>query len=115
MQTQKQSMNKLELLREKSRLAELGGGEARLEKQRASGKMTARERIEFLLDEDSFEEFDKFVVHRSTDFGLEKQKFPGDGVITGHGLINGREVFVFRAGFYGFWRLAYRNTRSKNL
>lgn len=98
-QTQEQSMNKLELMQEKSRLAELGGGAARLEKQRAAGKMTARERIEFFLDEGSFEEFDKFVVHRSTDFGLEKQKFMGDGVITGHGLVDGREVFVFAQDF----------------
>jgi propionyl-CoA carboxylase beta chain len=102
MQPKRQSMNKLELLEEKSRLAELGGGEARLEKQRATGKMTARERIEFLLDENSFEEFDKFVVHRSTDFGLEEQKYPGDGVITGHGLIDGREVFVFAQDFTVF-------------
>jgi propionyl-CoA carboxylase beta chain len=93
MQPKQESFTKLELLREKSRLAEEGGGEARLEKQRATGKMTARERIEFLLDENSFEEFDKFVVHRSTDFNLEKQKYLGDGVITGHGLIDGREVF----------------------
>lgn len=95
-------MNKLELLQEKSQLAETGGGAARLEKQKASGKMTARERIEFLLDENSFEEFDKFVVHRSPDFGLEKQKFLGDGVVTGHGLINGREVFVFAQDFTVF-------------
>ena len=99
MQPKAKSMNKLELLQEKSRLAEQGGGAARLEKQRASGKMTARERLEFLLDEGSFEEFDKFVVHRSTDFGLDKQKFPGDGVVTGHGLIDGREVFVFAQDF----------------
>jgi Acetyl-CoA carboxylase, carboxyltransferase component (subunits alpha and beta) len=92
-------MTKLELLQEKSRIAEQGGGAARLEKQRASGKMTARERIEFLLDEGSFEEFDKFVVHRSSDFGLDKQKYPGDGVVTGHGLIDGREVFVFAQDF----------------
>ncbi|MDQ3749584.1 MAG: acyl-CoA carboxylase subunit beta [Acidobacteriota bacterium] len=92
-------MNKLELLREKSLLAEQGGGAERLEKQRASGKLTARERIEFLLDDDTFEEFDKFVVHRSTDFGLENQKYLGDGVITGHGLIDGREVFVFAQDF----------------
>lgn len=95
-------MNKFELLREKSRLAELGGGQARVEKQKASGKMTARERIEFLLDEGSFEEFDKFVVHRSSDFGLEKQKYLGDGVVTGHGLIDGREVFVFAQDFTVF-------------
>jgi propionyl-CoA carboxylase beta chain len=101
-QTQEKSMDKLEMLREKSRLAELGGGTARIEKQRASGKMTARERIEFFLDEGSFEEFDKFVVHRSTDFGLENQKFPGDGVVTGHGLVDGREVFVFAQDFTVF-------------
>ena len=95
-------MSKIELLKEKSLLAEKGGGEARLEKQRASGKMTARERIEFFLDEGSFEEFDKFVVHRSTDFGLGEQKFLGDGVITGHGLVGGREVFVFAQDFTVF-------------
>jgi propionyl-CoA carboxylase beta chain len=101
-QTQEKSMGKLELLQEKSQLAEKGGGAERLEKQHASGKMTARERIDFFLDEGSFEEFDKFVVHRSTDFGLEKQKYPGDGVITGHGLVDGREVFVFAQDFTVF-------------
>jgi len=93
---------KLELLRERSELAEAGGGEKRIEKQRAAGKMTARERIDFLLDEGSFEEFDKFVVHRSTDFGLDEQKYPGDGVVTGHGLIDGREAFVFAQDFTVF-------------
>ena len=101
-QTQEKSMDKLELLQEKSQLAESGGGAARLEKQRAAGKMTARERINFFLDEGSFEEFDKFVVHRSRDFGLENQKFLGDGVITGHGLVDGREVFVFAQDFTVF-------------
>ena len=95
-------MSKLELLKEKSRLAEEGGGKARLEKQKAGGKMTARERIEFFLDEGSFEEFDKFVVHRSTDFGLEDQKYLGDGVVTGHGLVDGREVFIFAQDFTVF-------------
>jgi propionyl-CoA carboxylase beta chain len=95
-------MNKLELLKEKSRQAEQGGGAARIEKQKAGGKMTARERIEFFLDDGSFEEFDKFVVHRSTDFGMESQKFLGDGVITGHGLVDGREVFVFAQDFTVF-------------
>ncbi|HEY0459641.1 MAG TPA: acyl-CoA carboxylase subunit beta [Pyrinomonadaceae bacterium] len=95
-------MDKLKLLQDKSRLAESGGGTARLEKQRAAGKMTARERIEFFLDEGSFEEFDKFVVHRSTDFGLENQKYMGDGVITGHGLVDGRPVFVFAQDFTVF-------------
>lgn len=95
-------MDKLEILREKDLSAEQGGGETRMEKQRAAGKMTARERIDYFLDENSFEEFDKFVTHRSTDFGLEKQKYPGDGVITGHGLVDGREVFVFAQDFTVF-------------
>ena len=101
-QTQEKPMDKLKLLQDKSQLAESGGGAARLEKQRAAGKMTARERIEFFLDEGSFEEFDKFVVHRSTDFGLENQKYMGDGVITGHGLVDGRPVFVFAQDFSVF-------------
>lgn len=94
--------SKIEVLREKSRFAERGGGSARVQKQKDSGKMTARERIQFLLDENSFEEFDKFVVHRSSDFGLEKQQFLGDGVVTGHGLVDGREVFVFAQDFTVF-------------
>src|SRR6266567_4235112 len=91
--------DKLEMLRERSRRAEEGGGSARLEKQRASGKLTARERVELLLDEATFEEFDKFVVHRSHDFELDKQLYQGDGVVTGHGLIDGRRVFVFAQDF----------------
>ncbi|MEK7856477.1 MAG: acyl-CoA carboxylase subunit beta, partial [Acidobacteriota bacterium] len=94
--------NKLERLKERSLLAEEGGGKARLEKQKASGKMTARERIDFFVDEGTFEEFDKFVVHRSADFGLDAQRFPGDGVVTGHGLVDGREVFVFAQDFTVF-------------
>src|SRR5262245_2746396 len=94
--------NKIELLKERSKVAEEGGGAKRLEKQRASGKLTARERIDFLLDDNSFEEFDKFVVHRSNDFGLDKQRYPGDGVITGHGLVDGREVFIFAQDFTVF-------------
>ena len=101
-QQPKQSKSKLEVLRERSVLAEQGGGTVRVEKQHAAGKMTARERLEFLLDEGSFEEFDKLVVHRSKDFGLEKQLYPGDGVITGHGLIDGRNVFVFAQDFTVF-------------
>jgi len=94
--------SKLERLKERSLLAEEGGGSARLDKQKAGGRLTARERIDFFLDEGSFEEFDKFVVHRSTDFGLDEQKFPGDGVVTGHGLVDGREVFVFAQDFTVF-------------
>src|SRR5205085_10541493 len=101
-QQPKQSKSKLEILCERSAQAEQGGGIARVEKQHETGKMTARERIEFLLDEGSFEEFDKLVVHRSRDFGLDKQLYPGDGVITGHGLIDGRSVFVFAQDFTVF-------------
>src|SRR5262249_45615894 len=98
----KPSRTKLEILREKKQQAEQGGGAARIEKQHQSGKMTARERLEFLLDEGTFEEFDKLVVHRSKDFDLDKQLFPGDGVVTGHGLIDGRKVFVFAQDFTVF-------------
>jgi propionyl-CoA carboxylase beta chain len=101
-QQPKQTKSKLETLRERSVQAEQGGGVARVEKQHEAGKMTARERIEFLLDEGSFEEFDKLVVHRSRDFGLDKQLYPGDGVVTGHGLIDGRNVFVFAQDFTVF-------------
>src|SRR6187431_135022 len=101
-QQPQQSKSKLEKLRERHRQAELGGGPERAEKQHAAGKMTARERVEFLLDEDSFEEFDKLVVHRSRDFGLDEQLYPGDGVITGHGLIDGRRVVVFAQDFTVF-------------
>src|SRR5882724_9684341 len=94
--------DRLDLLRKKNEAAELGGGADRIEKQHKSGKMTARERIDFLLDDGSFEEFDKFVVHRSHDFGLENQQYPGDGVITGHGKIDGRPVFVFAQDFTVF-------------
>jgi len=101
-QQPKQTKSKLETLRERSVQAEQGGGVARVEKQHEAGKMTARERVEFLLDEGSFEEFDKLVVHRSRDFGLDKQLYPGDGVVTGHGLIDGRNVFVFAQDFTVF-------------
>ena len=101
-QQPKQAKSRLEVLRERSLQAEEGGGTVRVQKQHDAGKMTARERIEFLLDEGSFEEFDKLVVHRSRDFGLDKQLYPGDGVITGHGLIDGRNVFVFAQDFTVF-------------
>src|SRR2546423_444808 len=103
MSTQKQQkQSKLDQLRERTQQAEAGGGVARVEKQHAAGKMTARERVEFLLDEDTFQEFDKLVEHRSRDFGLDKQIYPGDGVVTGHGLIDGRKVFVFAQDFTVF-------------
>lgn len=101
-QQPKQSKTKLETLKEKQQAAEQGGGAARIEKQHGAGKMTARERVEFLLDDDTFEEFGKLVVHRSKDFGLDQQLYPGDGVITGHGLVDGRQVFVFAQDFTVF-------------
>jgi propionyl-CoA carboxylase beta chain len=79
--------------------AELGGGEKRIEAQHARGKMTARERIDYLLDEGSFQEIDKFVVHRCYDFGMEKKRFPGDGVVTGYGTVDGKLVFIFSQDF----------------
>jgi len=82
--------------------ARLGGGQPRIEAQHAKGKLTARERIELLLDEDSFEEFDTFVAHRCTDFGMDQVKMPGDGVITGWGTVNGRQVYVFSQDFTVF-------------
>lgn len=94
--------DRLEALKQRSKLAEGGGGPARIEKQHSSRKLTARERLDFLLDEGSFEEFDKFVTHRSRDFELDKQSYPGDGVVTGHGLIDGRQVFVFAQDFTVF-------------
>ncbi len=101
-QQPKQSKSKLEVLKERSLKAQEGGGAERIEKQHAANKMTARERVEFLLDEGSFEEFDKFVVHRSKDFDLDQQLYPGDGVITGYGQIDGRQVFVFAQDFTVF-------------
>ncbi|HEY0077990.1 MAG TPA: acyl-CoA carboxylase subunit beta [Pyrinomonadaceae bacterium] len=97
-----ETRSKLEMLRERTKRAEEGGGRERVERQHAAGKMTARERIQFLLDEGTFEEFDRHVVHRSRDFGLEKQLYPGDGVVTGHGLIDSRRVFVFAQDFTVF-------------
>ena len=92
-------INTLIKLRE---VAKLGGGEKRIEAQHKKGKLTARERIEILLDEGSFEEYDMFVKHRSTNFGLDKEKYMGDGVVTGYGTIDGRVVYVFSQDFTVF-------------
>src|SRR5215208_6146512 len=89
-------------LEEKRAAAAIGGGVKRIEAQHAKGKLTARERIALLLDEGSFEEWDMFVEHRCTDFGMEENKVPGDGVVTGYGMINGRLVFVFSQDFTVF-------------
>src|ERR1700739_141960 len=93
---------KIAELRKRDHLAEEGGGAKRRERQHKEGKMSARERIEFLLDEGSFEETDKLVTHRSNDFGMAEQKFYGDGFITGYGRIDGRLVFVFAQDFTVF-------------
>ncbi len=92
----------LEQLEGRRAVARLGGGEKRIAAQHAKGKLTARERIELLLDHGSFEEFDMFVEHRSSEFGMEKQKIPGDGVVTGWGTVNGRTIFVFAKDFTVF-------------
>ncbi len=93
---------RLKQLEQMRREAELGGGKERIASQHKKGKLTARERIELLVDENSFEEFDVFVTHRSSDFGLEKKKYLGDGVVTGCGKINGRLVYIFSQDFTVF-------------
>lgn len=93
---------KFKLLREKNQEALLGGGQDRIDAQHKKGKLTARERIHLLLDEGSFEETGKFVMHRAKDFGLDKQYYLGDGVVTGYGTINGRLVYVFSQDFTVF-------------
>src|SRR3954465_10634722 len=93
---------KLEELKRRDSLAEAGGGKDRQERQHKDGKMSARERIEFLLDEGTFEEFDKMVTHSCTDFGMEQNKVYGDGFVTGYGRIEGRLVFVFAQDFTVF-------------
>jgi len=112
--------DKFKLLEENNRLAELGGGEDRIVKQHDAGRLTARERLLELLDPNTFMEVDKFVTHRTTDFDMDKQKFLGDGVVTGYGKIDGRLVYVFAqdftvfggslsrvcTGFYCFWWVA---------
>src|SRR5262252_1380554 len=93
---------KLQELKRRDSLAEAGGGEERRARQHKEGKMSARERIEFLLDEGTFEEFDKMVTHKCTDFGMEQNKVYGDGFVTGYGRIEGRLVFVFAQDFTVF-------------
>src|SRR3569623_3738974 len=92
----------LDTLEERRAGAKLGGGQKRIEAQHSRGKLTARERIELLLDKGSFEEIDMFVEHRSADFGMEKKKIPGDGVVTGWGTINGRIVYLISKDFTVF-------------
>jgi len=94
--------NKLKLLKKKREEALLGGGKTRIESQHKKGKLTARERLHFLMDEGSFQEIGMLVTHRSIDFGMENEIYPGDGVITGYGTINGRLVYVFSQDFTVF-------------
>ena len=94
--------DKIKILNDKIALAKLGGGENRIAKQHEKKKLTARERVEYLMDEGSFEEIGMLVTHRTTDFGMEKEIYYGDGVITGYGTINGRLVYVFAQDFTVF-------------
>jgi len=93
---------KLEELRRRHAQAEAGGGEERRARQHAQGKLSARERLELLFDEGSFEEIDKLVEHRCQDFGMGKQRIPGDGVVSGYGLMNGRLAYAFAQVFTVF-------------
>jgi propionyl-CoA carboxylase beta chain len=93
---------KLQDLRNRKTSTRLGGGPDRIEAQHKKGKLTARERLDLLLDKGSFHETDPFVVHRTHDFGLEKQRYPGDSVVTGWGTIDGRLVYVFSQDFTVF-------------
>ena len=94
--------DKLKDLQEKLDQSKLGGGEKRVQAQHDKGKLTARERIHFLMDEGSFEEMGALVTHRSHNFGLDKQKFLGDGVVTGYGKVDGRLIYVFAQDFTVF-------------
>jgi propionyl-CoA carboxylase beta chain len=108
--------DKIEILEEKDKQAELGGGSARIQKQHEMGKLTARERVSLLLDKGTFVELDKFVVHRCTDFNMDKNKILGDGVVTGYGKVDGRQVFVFAQDFTvfgGSLGMVYANKISK--
>lgn len=93
---------KIDLLKKRVQEAKLGGGQKRIDRQHSQGKLTARERIDYLLDEGSFEEIGILVTHRTTDFGMEKQQFYGDGVVTGYGTIDGRVVYIFAQDFTVF-------------
>src|SRR5687768_4039014 len=94
--------DKIKILEDKIALAHAGGGGDRIAKQHEKKKLTARERVEYLLDEGSFEEIGMLVTHRTTDFGMEKEVYYGDGVITGYGTVNGRMAYVFAQDFTVF-------------
>ena len=92
-------MDKNQELKNRRAASHVGGGEQRIARQHEQGKLTARERVTLLLDEGSFQEIGQFVEHRSTSFGLEKSKIPGDGVVTGFGTVHGRLIYVFSQDF----------------
>lgn len=104
---------KFKQFEEKSKIAEMGGGKARIDRQHKAGRLTARERLKFLLDPETFVEMDKFVVHRATDFGMDKNKILGDGVVTGYGKIDGRLVYVFAQDFTVFGGTLSRANANK--
>ena len=93
--------------------ARLGGGQKRIDSQHDKGKLTARERVELLLDAGSFEEFDMFVSHRCTDFGMQDNRYPGDGVVTGWGTINDRQVYVFSSRTLPLLAVRFRKHTQK--
>src|ERR1043165_4150424 len=95
-------MDKVSVLQQKQAEAQKGGGDKRVAAQHKKGKLTARERLQLLMDEGSFEEIGMLVTHRSQDFGMEKEIYLGDGVVTGYGTINGRLVYVFSQDFTVF-------------
>ncbi len=105
--------DKFRILKEKNNQAELGGGEERIKKQHEKGKKTARERIDLLLDPGTFVEVDKLVVHRCTDFDMDKKKIPGDGIVTGYGKIDGRLVYLFAQDFTVFGGSLSRTNANK--
>ena len=107
--------SKTEELLKKISEAKLGGGEKRIERQHQNGKLTARERISYLLDEGSFEEVGILVTHRTTDFGMDKQQYFGDGVVTGYGTIAGRLVYLFAQDFTIFGGLTQLFSCHPNL
>ena len=106
--------DKINELYDKRRAIELGGGDERIEKQHEKGKLTARERIDLLLDKDTFVELNPFVTHRTRDFGMDKQEGPGDGVVTGYGKIDGRPIYLILSRFHCFRRCTWGNARHEN-
>lgn len=103
----------IQRLEEQRQAARLGGGQKRIDSQHAKGKLTARERVELFLDPESFEEWDMFVEHDCTEFGMDKQKIPGDGVVTGYGTVGGRPIFVFSQDFTVFGGSLSKSHASK--